>query len=74
MSRQTLLASEHGAGVVSRGHCVTSPGVRDDSGAVSDVSGGGGADNRGAVTCVIIDSDNSGGADTGVVTWNMNAC
>ena len=41
------------------------------SGAMGHVTGARVTHHGGAVSCVLIDSDNSGGADTSVVTWNM---
>ena len=41
------------------------------SGAMSHVTGARVTHYRGAVSGVLIDSNNSSGADTSVVTWNM---
>ena len=45
--------------------------VREDGGAMSHVTGAGVTHYRGAVSSVLINSNNSSGAYTSVVTWNM---
>ena len=52
---------------------VARPRVRHHSGAVSDVSGGGVTNNGGSVSGVLIDSNNSSGANTGVVSCNISS-
>ena len=48
--------------------------VREDGGAMSHVTGARVTHHGGAVRGVLIDGDNSGGADTCVVTCNMVTC
>ena len=59
--RQSLLASEHG---------LARPGMRHNSGALSHVTRGGVTHYGGAVRCVLIDSNDGSGTNTGIVTWN----
>ena len=70
------MGSCHSWGMVGSCHSwgVVGSWVREDGGAMSHVTWARVPHHGGAVRGVLIDGDNSGGADTGVVTCNMVTC